>query len=72
MSNFNGDFNIIVSASLISFGQDAQLAIKYKHLEKTTLIITVFSPGFSVKLRRTLVSPYFQLHEMLCLSETIL
>ena len=42
MSNLNGDFNIIVSA-LIGFGQDAQFAIKYKNLEKTTLIIIVFS-----------------------------
>ena len=36
MSNFNGDFNI-VSASLIG----VQYAIKYKNLEKTTLIIIV-------------------------------
>ena len=43
MSNFNGDFNIIVSVSLIGFGQDVQFAIKYKNLEKTTLIIIVFS-----------------------------
>ena len=44
MSNFNGDFNIIVSAPLIGLGKlDVQFAIKYKNLEKTTLIIIVFS-----------------------------
>ena len=45
MSNFNGDFNIIISAPLIGLGKlDVHFAIKYKNLEKkTTLIIIVFS-----------------------------
>ena len=42
MSNLNGDFNI-ANASLIGFGEDVQFAIKYKTLERTTLIIIVYN-----------------------------
>ena len=43
-SNFNADFNAdfnVASISLIGFGSDDQFAIKYKNLERTTLITLV-------------------------------
>ena len=66
MSNFNEDFNIIVSAPLIGLGNMSSLLSNIRTWKKTSLLL------FLVKLLRTLVSSYFQLHKMLCLSDTIL
>ena len=43
MSNFNEDFNIIVSASLIGLGNMSSLLSNIRTWKKTTLIIIVFS-----------------------------